>query len=156
MAGNSKPRKRYRPRAISNPLMTISENIPFDQREITSLAVPPRLSVEAIRYGKGSESDFDTLACIVNVSTIRCEQIGGDNTEALNVCYAGMDALMKMKERSQRTGKIGFGVGEMDAITAALNFHEQLIELSTPKQMADALRQVLYRIEAGHVQKDIK
>jgi hypothetical protein len=149
-------RSRYRPRPISNPLRVISEHIPFDQREITQLAVPPRMAIEAIRYGKGTETDFDTLACIVNVCMVRTEQIGGDKTAALDVCYGAMEALMKMKERAQRLGKIGFGAGEMDALVPALDLHEQLIELSTPKQMADALRQVLSRIEAGHVQHDMR
>jgi hypothetical protein len=149
-------RSSYRPRAIINPMHTISENIPFDQKEITHLAVPPRLAIEAIRYGKGTESDFDTLACIVNVCLIRTEQIGGDKTDALKVCHDAMEALMKMKERAQRTGKIGFGIGEMDALVPALDLHEQLIELSTPKQMADALRQVLHRIETGHIQRDMR
>lgn len=156
MPTSSKPRKKYRPRPVSNPLSAISEHIPFDQQEITKLAVPPRLAIEAIRYGKGTESDFDTLACIVNVCLIRTEQIGGDKTDAMAVCHDAMEALMKMKERAQRTGKIGFGIGEMDALVPALDLHEQLIELSTPKQMMDALRQVLHRIQTGHIQRDMR
>lgn len=149
-------RSSYRPKPIANPLRVISAHIPFEQREITQLAVPPRLSIEAIRYGKGTESDFDTLACIVNVCLIRTEQIGGDKTNAMKVCHDAMEALMKMKDRAHRTGKIGFGVGEMDALVNALDLHEQFIELSTPKQMADALREVLSRIQSGHVQHDMR
>ena len=135
-------------------LRALSGNTRFTESELTKLLIPPRLSIEAIRYGKGKPDDFDTLAVIVNTTLVRCEQIPGDNTAALDVCYDAMNALMEMQARAVRTtGKIGFGIGEMDAIVGAVDLHEQIARESTMKQMADALKEVLKRLARGQVQR---
>lgn len=135
-------------------LRALSGNTRFTESELTKLLIPPRLSIEAIRYGKGKPEDFDTLAVIVNTTLVRCEQISGDNTAALDVCYDAMNALMEMQARAVRTtGKIGFGIGEMDAIVGAVDLHEQIARESTMKQMADALKEVLKRLARGQVQR---
>ena len=135
-------------------LRALSGNTQFTESELTKLLIPPRLSIEAIRYGKGKPDDFDTLAVIVNTTMVRCEQIPGDNTAALDVCYDAMNALMEMQARAVRTtGKIGFGIGEMDAIVGAVDLHDQIARESTMKQMADALKEVLKRLARGQVQR---
>ena len=135
-------------------LRALSGNTKFTESELTKLLIPPRLSIEAIRYGKGKPDDFDTLAVIVNTTLVRCEQIPGDNTAALDVCYDAMNALMQMKARAVRTtGNIGFCSGEMDAIVGAVDLHEQIARESTMKQMADALKEVLKRLARGQVQR---
>ena len=136
-------------------LRTLSGNTKFTEAELTQLLIPPRLSIEAIRYGKGKPDDFDTLAVIVNTTLVRCEQIPGDNTAALDVCYDAMNALMEMQARAVRTGKIGFGIGEMDAIVGAVDLHDQIARESTMKQMADALKEVLKRLARGRVQRRV-
>ncbi len=137
-------------------LRALSGNTKFTDEELTKLLIPPRLSIEAIRYGKGKPDDFDTLAVIVNTTLVRCEQIPGDNTAALDVCYDAMNALMEMQARAVRTtGKIGFGIGEMDAIVGAVDLHEQIARESTMKQMADALKEVLKRLARGQVQRRV-
>jgi len=134
-------------------LRALSGNTQFTEAELTKLLIPPRLSIEAIRYGKGKPDDFDTLAVIVNTTLVRCEQISGDNTAAIDVCYDAMNALMQMQARAVRAGKIGFGIGEMDAIVGAVDLHEQIARESTMKQMADALKEVLKRLARGQVQR---
>lgn len=135
-------------------LRALSGNTKFTEADLTKLLIPPRLSIEAIRYGKGRPDDFDTLAVIVNTTLVRCEQIPGDNTAALDVCYDAMNALMEMQARAVRTtGKIGFGIGEMDAIVGAVDLHDQIARESTMKQMADALKEVLKRLARGQVQR---
>ena len=134
-------------------LRALSGNTRFTEAELTKLLIPPRLSIEAIRYGKGKPDDFDTLAVIVNTTLVRCEQIPGDNTAALEVCYDAMNALMEMQARAVRAGKIGFGIGEMDAIVGAVDLHDEIVRESTMKQMADALTEVLKRLARGQVQR---
>ena len=137
-------------------LRALSGNTRFTESGLTKLLIPPRLSIEAIRYGKGKPDDFDTLAVIVNTTLVRCEQIPGDNAAAIDVCYAAMNALMEMQARAVRTtGKIGFGIGEMDAIVGAVDLHEQIARESTMKQMADALKEVLKRLARGQVQRRV-
>jgi len=134
-------------------LRALSGSTKFTEAELTKLLIPPRLSIEAIRYGKGKPDDFDTLAVIVNTTLVRCEQIPGDNTAALDVCYDAMNALMEMQARAVMAGKIGFGIGEMDAIVGAVDLHENIARESTMKQMADALKEVLKRLARGQVQR---
>ena len=134
-------------------LRALSGNTKFTEAELTQLLIPPRLSIEAIRYGKGKADDFDTLAVIVNTTMVRCEQIPGDNSAALDVCYEAMNALLELQARAVRTCKIAFGIGEMDAIVGAVDQHEQIARESTMKQMADALKEVLKRLARGHTQR---
>lgn len=129
-------------------LRLINELKPFDQTEQLSLALPPRVAFEAIRDGRGVEGDFDTLAAVVNVAMVCCEQIGQEGVE---LCREAQEALMVVKARHQTTGRWGFDYRALQAIPPAVELHEQLLELSTPKQMMDAMREVVRRMNAGLV-----
>lgn len=129
-------------------LRLISELRPFDAAEQMALALPPRVAFQSVRDGKGSDSDFDTLAAVVNVAMVRCEEIGQEGVE---LCQEAQASLMEVKARHERTGHWGFDYRALQAIPTAIELHEQLLELSTPRQMMDAMREVVKRMNAGQV-----
>ena len=141
-------RKRRAPVDQMGGLRLLNELKPFDQAEQMSLALPPRLAFQSIKDGRGVESDFDTLAAVVNVAMVRCEEIGQPGVE---LCQEAQACLMDMKVRQARTGRWGFDYRALQAIPPAIDLHEQLLELSTPKQMMDAMREVVKRMNAGQV-----
>lgn len=129
-------------------LRVISELKPFDDTEVLELALPPRVAYQSIKDGRGSDGDFDTLAVVVNVSLIRCEAIGQDGVE---LCKEAQDALMHMKARRLSTKRWGLDYQAMQSLPAVIDLHEQLLELSTPRQMMEAMREVMRRMNAGQV-----
>lgn len=129
-------------------LRLIGELRPFDQAEQTALALPPRVAFEAMRDGKATDGDFDTLAAVVSVAMVRCEEIGREGVE---LCQEAQGCLMDAKVRHERTGRWGFDYRALQAIPAAIEIHEQLLALSTPRQMMDAMREVVKRMNAGQV-----
>lgn len=129
-------------------LRLIRELQPFDAEEQLTLALPPRLAFESIRDGKASHPDFDTLAGVVDVAMVRCEEIG---QEGVDLCKDAQACLLETKARYERTGRWGFDYRALQAIPPAIDLHEQLLELSTPKQMMDAMREVVRRMNSGQV-----
>jgi hypothetical protein len=129
-------------------LRVISELKPFDDSEVLQLSLPPREAFEAMRSGRGNDGDFDTLAAVVNVSLVRCEAIGQNGVE---LCKEAQEALMHMKARRIEMGRWGLDYQAMQTLPAVIDLHEQLLELSTPRQMMDAMKEVLRRMNAGDV-----
>lgn len=129
-------------------LRLIRELQPFDNVEQTALALPPWVAFESMRDGKGTENDYDVLAIVANVSMIMCEEIGHAGVE---VCPDAQACLMGVKARHERTGRWGFDYLALQAIPAAIDLHEQLLALATPRQMMEAMREVMRRMNAGQV-----
>ena len=59
------------------------------------------------------------------------------------------DALMRIKARHLRTGRLGLDYQAMADLLPIIDLHEQLIDLSAPVQMKAALLEVMARIERG-------
>lgn len=140
-------RKRHRVDPTGG-LRSISALRPFDQSELLQLSLPPRVAFESLKTGRGSQGDFDTLAVVVNVSMVRCESIGSEGVE---LCKEAQDALMVIAARHEATKRWGMDYQALQTIPAVIDLHEQLLELSTPRQMMDAMREVMKRMQAGEV-----
>ena len=119
----------------------------FTPVELVKLQTPVRIAFESLRSGKGEETDFHTLAAAVNVSLIRSESI---DQLCVETCQRAQDALMSVLARSKRINKWGLDAAGLQDIPPAMDLHEQLLELSTPHQMQQAMRETLRRMEAGH------
>ena len=103
---------------------------------------------QELRSGRGDAGDFDTLAVVVNICLIRAEQIA---PELVTRVIDAQDALMRIKERGQRTGRLGLDYQAMADLLPIIDLHEQLIDLSAPVQMRDALLEVMTRMNRGQV-----
>jgi len=113
---------------------------PFSAAELLRLELPIRVSFEALKTGAGTEQDFHDIAAAINVAIVRavdidplCEQTATD----------AADALMRMWERWQRSGKFGFDGPGLGQVEAGIELHEQLCRLSTPLQMMRAMQRVI-------------
>jgi len=121
---------------------------PFNSEELLRLELPIRLSFEALRTGKGMENDFHDLAAAINTAMVRSEDV--DPLCELTA-IAARDALMRCWHRHQRTGAWGFDGPALLEVEAGIDLHEQLVRLSTPLQMIEALRTVMQRGRCGEV-----
>lgn len=120
--------------------------LPFTDRELTALKMPPRVAFESLRRGDGSEMDFHTLAAVANNTLVCAESIHPDCVE---VAKLGQDALMRMLDRSSRLGKWGLDSQALQDLPPVLDLHEQLLELYTPKQMMNSMSETMRRMTAG-------
>lgn len=144
---------------------------PFTPEEIASLTLAPQMSYEAIIKGHGQRGDFDTLAAVVNVALVRSERIErlgygrpdataeeladeqATGRAAVELCKEAQDALMHMRQRNARMGRWGVDAQARETIPAVLDLHHQLLQGSTPKQMKEALLEVLRRCQNGQVHR---
>ena len=115
---------------------------PFSADELMRLELPIRMSFESLKNGTGVESDFHDLAAAVNATMVRSEQV---DPLCEQTAIAARDALMRCWHRFERTGVFGFDGPALGEIEAGIDLHEQLIRLSTPLQMVQALRTVIAR-----------
>lgn len=119
---------------------------PFTPGEVAELQLPPRVALESMRTGRGSEMDFSTLACVANNTLVCAETIHPDCVEVAKV---GQDALMTVLDRHNRLGKWGLDAQALQDLLAVLDLHDQLLTLYTPLQMQNAMKETMRRMAAG-------
>jgi len=121
---------------------------PFTGSERVSLSLPVRLAFEAIKSGKAVRDDFDTLAAMANICMVRSESV---DPLCVETAQRGQDALMRCLRRHEATGRWGFDGPAMQEIEVVIDLYEQLLELSTPQQMKEAMLDVVERTDAREV-----
>ena len=123
---------------------------PFTEDEQARLTTPARLSFEKLRTGVAEEGDFHVLAACVNVTMILSEKI---DPLAERVAVDARDGMLRMWQRFQRTGQLGFDGPALQDLPPALDLHDQLMGLLTPLQVSEAVQEIQQRIEDGEVFK---
>jgi hypothetical protein len=126
---------------------------PFTDGELLRLNMPVRMSYESIRSGQGVDDDFHTLAAAINTAMVRSETI---DDLCVKTCQIAQAALFRCIERHHRLGAWGFDALALQEIPAAIELHESILELSTPVQMQDAMREVLVRQRQGNVYEMVR
>lgn len=74
---------------------------------------------------------------------VRAESISPTCVQA---AIAARDALQRTLTRYHSTGRVGFDGPAIADVAVGIELHEQILRLSTPVQMADALREVMRRV----------
>lgn len=115
---------------------------PFTPDELLKLELPIRMAFEAIKTGRGTLQDISDLGVAINATMVRAESI---DPLCLQTAIAARDALLRCLHRHTATGRVGFDGPAIAEVELGIDLHEQLLRLSTPLQMADALREVLRR-----------
>lgn len=121
---------------------------PFSASEIVNVQTPARMALQSLRDGSGIEEDFHTVAAAVNIALVRSEAI---DAECVEHCQTAQAALMRVLDRKASTGRWGLDGPARDEIHLALDLYEQILALSTPAKMAEAMLTVASRMDEGHV-----
>ena len=141
------------------PLRLLHGSRPFDEAEQTKLSLLIHLALEALRRGQATAEDFDGLAVVANVCLIRAEHIDKAarkagrlrNDSLVPHIQRSQEALLTLKARALRTGRLVATGEELAEITALVDVHDQLLALSTSRQMQQAMREVLARVRRKQV-----
>ena len=118
---------------------------PFTEEEKMRLALPIRISFEAIKTGKGALQDLSDIGAAINTVMVRAESI---DPLCLQAATHARDALLRCLHRYNATGRVGFDGPAISEVEIGIDLHEQLLKLSTPLQMMEALREVHRRTES--------
>lgn len=131
------------PSSIYKTMSRIQLLTPVEQLE---LSLPPRTAFEALRSGRGTESDFHTLAAVSNCVFVCGEEIGESCVDAAK---QAQESLLLMLDRWVRLGRWGLDAGALQSIPVVLDLYEQLLALYTPLQMQAAMRETIRRMKVG-------
>lgn len=121
----------------------------LDTTQQTDLGVALRVSLESIRTGRATEQEFHTLAACINVSLVLCERgVASDYLPAVKLAQAG---LLRLLQRGRESGRWVFDGPGMQDIIHGVDLHEAQLATVTRKEAADAMREVMHRIDRGDV-----
>ncbi|MFA6015862.1 MAG: hypothetical protein WC742_12425 [Gallionellaceae bacterium] len=132
---------------LINPLYFLSQHARLDDDQTRDLGIAYRVSLQALLTGHGSEQAWSTLACTLNVAMILCEI--GIAAPALQTVLLAQEAMLRSRERAERTGKWALDGEGIRILQAALNIHDEQISFCTRQQITAALEEVHRRVSVG-------
>jgi hypothetical protein len=156
-------RKHAAPRRIAHyinqpSLLLLAYGQPdFTPAEVVALVTAKRLAFERIRSGAAVDvpghADADAMAELVNILIVLSERItdASARCEVEAVGHAAAVAVMAAKARAAAGQSFGFDGLGIHAIVDALDMFEQLLPLSKPAHLAQAMATMLQRMTSGHV-----
>jgi hypothetical protein len=134
-------KRKYVPRG--DGLLAIHSSQPFSEAAKTSLKSKVWMAWAGFKSGAATVEDFDLLAATANVCLIRAEAIGN---QAVILCKDAQSALWDIRERHDRLGKFGIDAKSLDTLPDLLDFYCELIDNSTPRQMAESVEVAFKRL----------
>jgi hypothetical protein len=133
MPSSKKPRKKKSQAVFSLPI-----TIRHSGETETALQLAPHAELLKFREGLATEESWHTIVARLNVGLVAIQQNRGQT----KVVETGLKAMLKVKERNEKTGKwllsgqdykeIGLALGDTDSIQLSV----------TRKQFAQAIRYV--------------
>lgn len=128
--------KRHNPRHSMASIHVLAANSEQPEANANRIMLTLRVAFEKLKIGTEDHSQFDRLAAAINVGLIRAEAIDKQPEE---VMLSGVQAMMSCACICERHGHYGFTGPDLLAVNDALDLYENILRLSTPKQMLDAL-----------------
>lgn len=135
-----------------NALAPLRDSRPYEEHELVADFIKVQESYLRLRDGGADEADFNRVAVAINLAKVRALSI--DEILA-NGIEKAQDAMMKCKARRQQHGRYGFDGQGLQAMAYAVEAHEEIVKLSSPKQMLDAMAVMhkALRIQSQHGQQ---
>ncbi len=120
-------------------LRVLTLNAPYTPEQITGIVLPIRLSFEALRTGAATDRDVSDLITAINVTIVRSLAV---HKKAVDVAALAGRSLARCVDRHSRTGRWGLDGPGIADLEQGIDLHEQILTLSRPLDMVEALRTV--------------
>ena len=132
MPSNKKPRKprKYVPKTLP---LTIRHN----EESETALQLAPHAALMKMREGYGDEQSWHTIVARLNIGLVAANNNGKED-QAKEI-RKGLDAMLKVQARYDKTGKWGLSGSDLKEIGDALVLTDNLQLSLTRKQFAKAI-----------------
>lgn len=145
----SRATRKRTPRQVRDPMEWILKRTPLRADQQTDIGLAYHLSLSAMTKGHGTEEAWSTLACAINTALVLAEQ--GNLAAAEPEIKLAQAALVRSRERAQRTGKWAFDGDGMRDVMRAFALHDQQVESTTKGAISSALNEVYRRVKIGEV-----
>ncbi|MEX3924379.1 hypothetical protein AB4Y36_10160 [Paraburkholderia sp. BR10936] len=123
----------------------------MDDTQRNTLGIAYHVALSQIERGHGDETHFSTLACAMNIGIVLAES--GAGAESIDAFKGAIQALVRMRDRADKTGRWGLdGDGIVD-LRLAVSLHDSQLEICSRRMVMAARDEVHRRIEAGTVFK---
>lgn len=141
--------KKRTVRQVRDPMACITKRMPLADDQTRDLGIAYHVSLQAMLSGRGSEQAWSTVACTLNIAMLLAED--GVEAAALPTILIAQEALLRVRERAQRTSKWAFDGDGIRVILAAINIHDEQISRATRGQITAALEELHRRVMIGEV-----
>lgn len=125
----------------------MARNVPFTEEEVAKLCAAVRMSVQKFTVGTATDTDWNELVRAANVTVVRGE---GISPEVIECGKQAQKALLLVYSRYKKLLKWGVNATELQDILAMVDVHDQLVQLSLPGQMLDAMQEAQHRVRIGN------
>jgi len=140
---------------------------PYEYAQVAAISIDLRMSWQALVDGRGTDLDFANVAQASNVCCVRAEEILAQALvesdklpkddlaakqvllarDALAMCVDASKALLMIRDRKNRLGKLGVCAHTLQHIPPMIDFHDQLCELSNIGEMVKAQAETVRRMK---------
>ncbi|BBP95946.1 hypothetical protein BSFA1_10750 [Burkholderia sp. SFA1] len=154
MAGNKKPRKGYRPRAINRTIGidVLERRTPMDKSQTTDLGIAYHVALDEMLKGRGTEEHWSTVVCALNITLVLSER--GYGAVLMPTVNAALAGAVRARDRARACGRWGFDGDAINDIREAIALHDEQMNVATKRVVLDALAEVHRRINAGHALRE--
>jgi hypothetical protein len=151
---NKKPRKAYRPRAVSRTagFDVLERRTPLDLSQTTDLGIAYHVALDEMLQGRGTEEHWSTLACALNITLVIAET--GPGLNSIRIIEDALAGAVRARDRARRTGKWGFDGDALIDMKIALETHDAQLATVSKAVVQAALAEVHRRIDAGDAFKE--
>lgn len=134
-------------RTIRDPKGCIVQRTPLANDQQRDLGIAYRASLQAMLRGHGTEQAWSTLACSFNIALLLAEQ--GISANTIETIKLAQEAMLRTRERAQRTHSWAFDGDGARVVMAAANIHDEQLEFASRGQIVAAIKEVYRRIAIG-------
>jgi hypothetical protein len=142
--------KKNKPRTKRDPMGWVKKRMSLDQSKLRDIGVPVHLAIEAMRTGHGEQGEaWGILAGSVNVALLLAEN--GIGNEYIGQIKEAQAALMRCRERAERTSVWAFDGDGYNAVASVIDLHEQQLAEGNVGVIERALYEGRRRVDCGEV-----
>lgn len=149
MATNKKPRKKYVPKLVRNPLAVVE----FNTSSITegvkqALQLPVYSAKWNFMHGRASKTDWTQIAVALNFAVVASELLY--DCAYKEAVQLAMQAHADAGQRFAKTGKFGYSGEQLKALNDALEVIDAQLEQLSNKEFLQVNSEVDIRLQQKH------
>lgn len=121
--------------AVANAVKSVQ---PIEQKSVDSLELVARIALDKMLKGHGDEAAYNDLTLMVDMTLIMsCIKF---KRTYIDEIYAAQKAMVRVKKRFQKTGKLGFDGEGLQVIKDVFSHYVQFLGLCTPAEVMNVMR----------------